>query len=153
MMAAMFLMIFAAVALIQSKKLFGSAPKDIQEAIQERGERFPGARVLGWMLLTISVFVFPCALLYAGWDGIQNGYSFWMFAGRFLLMLYLLQAFDMIFLDWFLLTKSHFYQHYYPETEGCAGFHQYGFNRREQLTKILLFPFVSLLLAWICTRL
>lgn len=153
LMAALFLMILAAVAFIQSKKLFGSAPKDIQEVIRERPERFPGARLLGWTILTISVLAFPCAFVYGGWDGIRKGYDFWMFAGRFLTMLYLLQAFDMIFLDWYLLTKSRFYQHYYPETEGCAGFHQYGFNRREQLTKILLFPFAALLLAWVCTLL
>ena len=68
-------------------------------------------------------------------------------------MLYLLKAFDIICLDWLLLTKSHFFQHYYPETEGCAGYHQFGFNRKEQLTRIVLFPFLSLLLAWVCTLL
>ena len=30
-------------------------------------------------------------------------------------------------------------------------YHQFGFNRKEQLTRIILFPFVSMLLAWICT--
>lgn len=153
MMAAMFLMIFAAVALIQSKKLFTSAPKDIQAAIKERAERFRGARALGWALLTVSALTFPAALVYAAWDGLARGYGFMAFAVRFLVMLYLVQAFDMVFLDFFLLTRSHFYQHYYPETEGCAGFHRYGFNRREQLTKIALIPPVSLLLAWLCTLL
>ena len=68
-------------------------------------------------------------------------------------MLYLLKAFDIIFLDWFLLTRSHFYQHYYPETEGCVSYRQFGFNRKQQIGKIVLFPFVALLLAWICTLL
>lgn len=57
------------------------------------------------------------------------------------------------FLDWFLLTKSRLFQHYYPETEGCVGYHQFGFNRKKQLTRIVLFPFLSLLLAWIYTLL
>ena len=65
--------------------------------------------------------------IYAGWDGKQNNYGFWQFFWRFLAMLYLLKAFDIICLDWFLLTKSRFFQHYYPETEGCAGYHQFGF--------------------------
>ena len=64
-------------------------------------------------------------------------------------MLYLWKAFDIICLDWFLLTKSHFFQHYYPETEGCAGYHQFGFNRKGQLTRIILFPFIAAGLAWI----
>ncbi|MCM1096863.1 MAG: hypothetical protein NC427_02230, partial [Ruminococcus flavefaciens] len=93
------------------------------------------------------LFVF----VYAGWDGIRSGYGLWKLAARFLAMLYLLKAFDIIFFDWFLLTKSHFFQHYYPETEGCAGYRQFGFNRKEQITKIILFPFLALLLAWICT--
>lgn len=40
LMAEMFMVLWAAVALIQSKKFFGSAPKDIQEAILEHDERF-----------------------------------------------------------------------------------------------------------------
>ncbi len=66
-------------------------------------------------------------------------------------MLYLLKAFDIICFDWFLLTKSHFFQHFYPETEKCAGYHQFGFNRKEQLVRIIVFPFVALFEAWICT--
>lgn len=66
-------------------------------------------------------------------------------------MLYLLKAFDIICSDWFLLTRSHFFRHYYPETEGCTGYHFFGFNRKEQLTRIILSPFVSMLPAWICT--
>ncbi|MCM1157953.1 MAG: hypothetical protein NC300_10735 [Bacteroidales bacterium] len=151
LMALFFLLLWAAVALVQSKKLFGTAPKDIQEAVLEHEERFPGARLLGWVILVIDVLAFLSVFIYAGWDGIQNDYGFWQFVARFLIMLYLLKAFDIIFFDWFLLTKSHFFQHYYPETEGCAGYHQFGFNRKEQLTKIILFPFAALLLAWICT--
>ena len=151
LMAALFLGIWVAVALIQSKKLFTTAPKDIQAAALEHQERFPGARALGWFLLLLCVFLFLGVFLYAGWDGIRRGYGFWQFAGRFLTILYLEKAFDIIVLDWFLLTKSHFFQHYYPETEGCAGYHKFGFNRKEQLTRIMVFPFVAALMAWICT--
>ena len=44
---AILLMLYAAVALVQDKSLFGSAPKDIVDAIQHREERFKGARFLG----------------------------------------------------------------------------------------------------------
>lgn len=153
LMASLFLMIWVAVALVQEKKLFTTAPKDIQAAVKEHEERFPGARILGWTLLVPCVLAFVGAFVYAGWDGIRKGFGFWPFFGRFLTMLYLEKAFDIICLDWFLLTKSHFFQHYYPETAGCAGYHQFGFNRKEQLMRIVLFPFVALLLAWVCTRL
>ena len=150
-MAALFLMLYAAVALVQSKKLFGTAPKDIQAAISEHKERFPGARVLGWLFLILAVLAFAGAFLYGAVDGIHRDYGFWRFFARFLTMLYLEKAFDILFFDWFLLTKAHFFQHYFPETEGCAGYRQFGFNRRQQTGKLILFPFVALLLAWICT--
>ena len=153
LMAALFLMLYAAVARVQDKKLFGTAPKDIQAAIMEHEERFPGARVIGWALLILTVLAFPGAFLYGAWDGLGKAYTFWMFFVRFQTMLYLLKAFDIIFFDWYLLTKSHFFQHYYPETEGCAGYNQFGFNRRQQLRDILLFPFVATLLAWVSTML
>lgn len=41
------LMLYSGVALIQNKKLFGSAPKDIQDAIVEHDERFKGAHLIG----------------------------------------------------------------------------------------------------------
>ena len=71
LMAALVLMLYAVVALIQSKKLFGSAPKDIQAAITEHKERFPGARLLGWKLLIIAVLAFPGVFLYGALDGIH----------------------------------------------------------------------------------
>lgn len=153
LMAALFLMLWAAVALVQSKKLFTTAPKDIQAAVLDHPERFPGAHALGWCCLALCVLAFGGTFVYAGWDGIRHSYGFWQFFGRFLAMLYLLKAFDIVCFDWLLLTRSRFFQHYYPETEGCAGYHQFGFNWKGQLTRIVLFPFVALVLAWVCTLL
>lgn len=151
LMAAFFLVLFAAVALVQDRRLFTTAPKDIQAAILPHKELFCGARAVGWMILTIAVLLFPAAFLYGAWDGLRHDFSFWQFFGRFLAMLYLLKAFDIICFDWILLTKSNFFQHFYPETKGCAGYRQFGFNRKEQLIKIIIFPFVSAALAWVCT--
>ena len=84
LMAALFLMLYAAVALVQSKKLFGSAPKDIQAVITEHKERFPNARRLGWKLVVLAVSAFVGAFLYGALDGIHRGYGFRMFFVRFL---------------------------------------------------------------------
>lgn len=46
MMAGLFLLLWAAVALIQNKKFFTSAPKEAQAVIQPKEERFPGAHAL-----------------------------------------------------------------------------------------------------------
>ncbi len=64
LMALLFLLLWAAVALVQSKKLFGSAPKDIQAAVLEHEERFPGAKILVLAALVICVPAFLSAFVY-----------------------------------------------------------------------------------------
>ena len=144
---ALCLLVYAATVLIQNRKLFTTAPKDIQAAALDHPERFPGAHALGWLLAIISVLMMLGAFICAGYDGIRQGFTVREYFFRFLTMLYLWKAFDIICLDWLLLTKSHFFQHYWPETEGCAGYHQFGFNRKEQLTRIIVFPLIAALLA------
>ena len=51
----------------------------------------------------------------------------------------------------FLLTKTHFFQHYFPETEGCAGWQNFGFNRKEQIRQCIIIPVCCLALAGIFT--
>ena len=150
LMAALFLMILAAVAFIQEKKLFTSAPKDIQEVIQPRNERFHGARSFGYKLLAIAILSFLGAFFYGGCDGIAHGFGFWQFFARFMIMLYAMKAFDILFLDWYLLCHSRFYPHYYPETEELVGPHQFGFNWKTHMMHMILFIPISLVAAWFC---
>ena len=52
--AAITLMLLSAVAFIQNKKFFSSAPEEAQEVIQPReNELFYGARAIGWVLMTL----------------------------------------------------------------------------------------------------
>ena len=88
------------------------------------------------------------AFIYGGYDGTRNGYDFWRLFVRFVMMLYIWKAFDIICLDWILLTKTRFFQRFYPETDGCTGYRQFGFNRKGQTARILIFPFIAALMAW-----
>ena len=147
---AILLMLYSGVALIQNKKLFSSAPNDIQEAIGEHDERFKGAHLIGWILLIISAAIITFSLVYGAWDGIMNNFTLWEFFVRFFIMFEIYKLFDMCFIDWFLLTKSNFYQHYYPETRGCESYDNYGFNLKSQLLKlIVIFPLVAFALAFV----
>jgi hypothetical protein len=153
LIVSLIVMLLSTVILVQDKRLFTTAPKDIQAAAKEHPERFPGARALGWVLIVLSVAAMLGAFVYGAYDGVKNGFTFLQFFLRFIIMLYLWKAFDIVCLDWLLLTKTHFFQHFYPETEGCAGYSQFGFNRKGQLIRIAVFPVISLLIAWICTLL
>ena len=87
------LLLYAAVALIQDRRLFTTAPKDIQAAARDHPERFPGAHALGWALAVISLLLMVGAFVYGGYDGVKNGFSFRQHWLRFAVMLYLWKAF------------------------------------------------------------
>lgn len=148
--AAVFCALYAIVGLIQNRKLMTTAQKDIQEAAKDHPERFRGAHALGWTIGILCLIIMVGVFVLDGYDGVRNGFAFWQFFLRFLAILYLWKAFDIICLDWLLLTKTHFFQHFYPETEGCAGYSRFGFNRRGQIVRIILFPFVAAAMAGIC---
>ena len=51
------------------------------------------------------------------------------------------------------LAQTHFFQHYFPETEGCAGWQDFGYNRKQQLRQIVMIPICCAVAAWIFTLL
>lgn len=147
-------MLFAAVAFIQDRRFFGTAPKDVQEKVQVHEERFPGMHILGYVLCITAVTMILVSVFIAAWDGIKRDYRFLQFFIRFLIMLEGYKIWDMLFLDKYLLTKSNFYQHYYPEVAGCKSMKKFGFNFKEQLLKlIVIFPVISLAIAGLCVLL
>ena len=57
-MAAYFLLLYAGVGLIQEKKFFSSAPREVFAAVPERkAERFRGAHILGWYLGILAMLL------------------------------------------------------------------------------------------------
>ena len=148
------LLLISAVAFVQDTRLFLSAPKEAREVLKPRDEElFQGARVMGWVMMIISALIILGIGAVAIWDGFRSGYSFTQFFLRFVIILTVYKVYDMIFFDWFLLCKSHFFQHYYPEVESVFDGRRYGFNIKSQLLKlIVIFPAISALAAWICTQ-
>ena len=151
--AAITLMLLSAVAFIQKKEFFSSAPKEAQEVIKPRTEElFYGARTIGWTLMVFSILLILGVGVIAIWDGFRSGFTFWQFFLRFVLIFTIYKAYDMICFDYFLLIKFHFFQYYYPEVQCVYPLKQYGFNIKSQLLKLLvIFPAASALAAWICT--
>ena len=152
------LLLISAVAFIQydgtNKWFFSSAPKEALEILKPRNEElFYGARTMGWVLLILSVLMILGVGVISVWDGLKSGYSFTQFFLRFVLIFTIYKAYDMIFFDWFLLCKFHFFQYYYPEVESVYNGRKYGYNIKSQLLKLfVIFPAASAIAAWICTQ-
>ena len=129
MMLAYFLILYGAVGFIQDKRFFGSAPKENLAAIPDKKERFRGARLIGWGIEAVAVLLFAGAAVLSVWDGVRNGFRFWNYFVRFLVMLYCLEIYDILFFDWVLLCHSNFFPHFYPELKGVVGPHMFGYNK------------------------
>ena len=151
--AAITLMLLSAVAFIQKKAFFSSAPKEAREAILPREkELFVGARTIGWTLMIFSILLILGVGIVSIWDGFRSEFGFWQFFTRFVLIFTIYKVYDMVCFDYFLLMKFHFFQHYYPETESVYPLKKYGFNLKSQLLKLLVvFPAASAVAAWICS--
>ena len=151
--AAISLMLLSAVAFIQDKKFFSSAPKEAQkELIPRENELFYGARVIGWTLMIFSMLMIAGVGVVSIWDGFRSGYTFRQFFLRFVTIFTVYKLYDMICFDWFLLCKYRFFQYYYPEVESVYNGRKYGYNIKSQLLKLfVIFPAASALAAWICS--
>ena len=150
--AAITLMLLSAVAFIQKKEFFSSAPKEAREVTLPREkELFYGARTIGWTLMGFSILMILGVGIISIWDGFRSGFGFWQFFTRFVLIFTIYKVYDMICFDYFLLMKFHFFQYYYPEVESVYPLKKYGYNIKSQLLKLLvIFPAASALAAWVC---
>ncbi len=146
-------MLFSAVAFIQNNKFLSSAPKEAREVLIPREkELFYGAHAIGWVLMAFALVMILGVGFISIWDGFQNSFSFLQFFIRFVFIFSAYKIYDMVYFDYFLLMKYHFFQYYYPEVEEVYANRKYGYNIKSQLLKLLIiFPAASALAAWICS--
>ena len=151
----LFLGIWGVTVTLPTALLAKNFPKDVQEKLKPRLESLPVTpkRALGWFILLLFVAGYLALFIIGGIDGLKHSFSFGRFFLRFFTIGAVIKAFDIIVLDWFLLTKTHFFQHYFPETEGCAGWQDFGYNRRQQARQCVMILIGSAVTAWIFTLL
>ena len=154
MMIGLFTILFAGVGFIQDKKFFGSAPKEVQDAVPDTmPERFKGQHTLGWIMAIVGMIMMTGAPVFAAINGIQKCFTFGQFYVRFVVMLLMVKAFDIIFFDWVLLCNGglNFFAHFYPETKAVLSREMFGYNRKTHAAHIFGGAAALLILAWICT--
>lgn len=149
----LFLGIWGVTVTLPTGLLAKNFPEDVQEKLKPRLECLPMSpkRVLGWIILALFVAGYLALFVIGGIDGLKRGFTFGQFFLRFFTIGAVIKAFDIIALDWYLLTKTHFFQHYFPETEGCAGWQDFGYNRRQQARQCAMIVLGSAVTAWIFT--
>ena len=90
-------------------RMAGFFPPDVQEALQPRLDAIDkqpkSPRIFGGVLVGILCLLFVCLYLCGGIDGLHHQFAFRDFLLRFLVISFGIKAFDIIALDYFLLTK------------------------------------------------
>ena len=147
----LFLGIWGVTVTLPTARLAKNFPEDVQEKLRPRleGLSMSPKRALGWIILVLFVAGYLGLFVIGGIDGLRRDFTFWQFFLRFFIIGAVIKAFDILALDWFLLTKTHFFQHYFPETEGCAGWQDFGYNRRQQARQCVMIVLGSAVTAWI----
>ena len=140
MMVLFTLMEWVACEFMPMKSMADFFPEDIQERLRPRIESITltPKRIIGKILFALILLGMLGIFVFAGVDGIRNGFTYGQFLIRFLIIGVGIKLFDIIVFDWFVITKTHYFQHFFPETEGCEGWHQFGYNRKQQLRQTVM---------------
>lgn len=150
------LMILAATVFMPYRGLAKNFPKDVQEALKPRLDEIdkqPKApRIFGGILIIIMFLLFIAVFIIGGIDGIHHDFTYSQYLLRFLIIAFGTKAFDIIALDYILLTKTNFFPHVFPETKGCAGWQQFGYNRKQHLGQSVFMLICCLVLAFVFSR-
>ena len=107
------LMILTATVFMPYRGLAKNFPKDVQEALKPRLDeidRQPKAqRIFGGILIIIMCLLFVGVFIFGGVDGMRHDFTYSQYLLRFLIIAFGTKAFDIIALDYFLLTKTYFF--------------------------------------------
>ncbi len=134
-------------------KLFMSfLPQDIREAAKDHPDPPKEKRILGYLLTAAVAIVYAGGLVLIGADALRHGCGFWQIFGRYLLFMYGYKVFDILVQDQYIVIKKKYFLRFFPETKGCKSWNDRSFNRSNQLKRLIAFPFVCALMAWLTMR-
>ena len=145
---------FCSLGLILVIPYFGKAklvmrflPKDIQAAAREHPDPAPGKLLIGYLLTLAMAALFVGSYVYMGADGLRRGCGFWALWGRFMVALYGYKLFDILVQDQYIIITRQYFVKFYPETKNCLSWHDRSFNTKNQLIRLIAFPFAAMLMA------
>ena len=132
-----------------TKVLMSFLQQDIQEAAKAHPDPSLGKQMIGYLMTALAAAGYAGLLFFLGADGLRRGYGFWLLFGRFMLFLYGYKLFDILVQDQYIvITRKDFVQ-FYPETRKCRSWDDRSFNTKNQLIRLIAFPFVCALMTWI----
>ena len=124
-------------------------PRDIREAAKTHPDPSLGRQIIGYLMTALAAAGYVGLLFFLGADGLRRGYGFWLLFGRFMLFLYGYKLFDILVQDQYIVITRKYYVKFYPETKGCKSWDDRSFSTKNQLIRLIAFPCVCALMAWV----
>ena len=131
-----------------TKVIMSFLPQDIREAAKAHPDPSFGKQMIGY-LITVLAAGYIGLLFFLGADGLLRGYGFWLLFGRFMLFMYGYKLFDILVQDQYVVITRKYFVRFYPETKDCRSWNDRSFNTKNQMIRLIAFPFVCALFAWI----
>ena len=122
-------------------------PEDVRIAGKDHPEPPMYKQIIAHILLALFLIAMFAGMIYLGIDGIRNGYGFWRLTLRFILLLYIMKAFDIIVQDQWLVMTMGYFKKIFPETADCDGWKNRAFNNKNQIIRIIVYPFLCMITA------
>ena len=124
-------------------------PRDIREVAKAHPDPSVGKQLIGYLLTALAAAGYVGLLFFLGEDGLRRGYGFWLLFGRFMLFMYGYKLFDILVQDQHIVITKKYFVQFYPETKDCRSWDDRSFNTKNQLIRLIAFPFVCALMAWV----
>jgi len=143
------LVIVAASPMAKSSVVLRFLPEDVREAAKDHVDPPKHKQMIAHCLLAVFLISMLVGIIYIGMDGIRNDLGYLQLTFRFIVLLYVMKAFDIIVQDQWLVMTVGYFKKIFPETSECEGWKNRGFNNKNQIIRIIVYPFLCLLIAGI----
>ena len=126
-------------------------PQDIRDAAKDHPDPPKERRIIGYLLIAVVAIAYAGGIVLIGTDALRHSCGFWQIFGRYLLFMYGYKVFDILVQDQYIVIKKKYFLRFFPETKDCKSWNNRSFNKSNQLKRLIAFPFVCALMAWLIT--
>ena len=124
-------------------------PQDIRDAAKDHPDPPRGRRILGYLLTAVVAAAYVGGIVLIGADALRRGFGFWQIFGLYMLFMVGYKVFDILVQDQTIVIKEKYFLRFFPETKDCKSWNDRSFNKRNQIKRLIAFPFICALMAWI----
>ena len=90
--------------------LLGFLPEDVRLAAKDHPEPPKSKQILAYLIFAVFIIAMIGGIIFVGMDGVRSGCGFWKLTLRFLVVLYINKAFDILVQDQWLVMTVGFYK-------------------------------------------